>query len=178
MHSLLETKAQHKAGAIAQLVEQRTENPCVPGSIPGGTTKKRELRKSSLFLWCHWALVCYLSPKPPFCKGGLYIQQKRNPRNNFSFCNTTRALVCYLSPKPPFCKEGLYIQQKRNPRNDFSFLQYHQGTGVTYLPSLPEACRFAPKQRTAQKAIYFSSKGDGSHERPQDAPFQGVRGCK
>ena len=26
-------------GAIAQLVEQRTENPCVPGSIPGGTTK-------------------------------------------------------------------------------------------------------------------------------------------
>ena len=26
-------------GAIAQLVEQRTENPCVPGSIPGGTTE-------------------------------------------------------------------------------------------------------------------------------------------
>ena len=25
-------------GALAQLVEQRTENPCVPGSIPGGTT--------------------------------------------------------------------------------------------------------------------------------------------
>ena len=28
-------------GAIAQLVEQRTENPCVPGSIPGGTTLKK-----------------------------------------------------------------------------------------------------------------------------------------
>ncbi len=28
-------------GTIAQLVEQRTENPCVPGSIPGGTTTKR-----------------------------------------------------------------------------------------------------------------------------------------
>ena len=26
-------------GAIAQLVEQRTENPCVAGSIPAGTTK-------------------------------------------------------------------------------------------------------------------------------------------
>jgi hypothetical protein len=25
-------------GTIAQMVEQRTENPCVPGSIPGGTT--------------------------------------------------------------------------------------------------------------------------------------------
>ena len=32
------------SGAIAQLVEQRTENPCVPGSIPGGTTKN--LRRS------------------------------------------------------------------------------------------------------------------------------------
>ncbi len=27
-------------GALAQLVEHRTENPCVPGSIPGGTTRK------------------------------------------------------------------------------------------------------------------------------------------
>ena len=30
-------------GAIAQLVEQRTENPCVPGSIPGGTTLKNDV---------------------------------------------------------------------------------------------------------------------------------------
>ncbi len=30
-----------KIGAIAQLVEQRTENPCVPSSILGGTTKKK-----------------------------------------------------------------------------------------------------------------------------------------
>ena len=29
-----------KKGAIAQLVEQRTENPCVAGSIPAGTTSK------------------------------------------------------------------------------------------------------------------------------------------
>ena len=27
-------------GAIAQLVEQRTENPCVTGSIPVGTTER------------------------------------------------------------------------------------------------------------------------------------------
>ena len=25
-------------GTLAQMVEQWTENPCVPGSIPGGTT--------------------------------------------------------------------------------------------------------------------------------------------
>ena len=30
------------SGVIAQLVEQRTVIPCVPGSIPGGTTKKRD----------------------------------------------------------------------------------------------------------------------------------------
>ena len=41
-------------GAIAQLVEQRTENPCVPGSIPGGTTPPfinaaRSLRIGRLF---------------------------------------------------------------------------------------------------------------------------------
>ena len=30
-------------GVIAQLVEQRTENPCVPGSIPGDTTLKKAL---------------------------------------------------------------------------------------------------------------------------------------
>ena len=32
------TRKKQNDGAIAQLVEQRTENPCVPGSIPGGTT--------------------------------------------------------------------------------------------------------------------------------------------
>ena len=37
-------------GAIAQLVEQRTENPCVPGSIPGGTTKEKPfLNRSGFF---------------------------------------------------------------------------------------------------------------------------------
>ena len=30
---------QTSQGTLAQLVEQWTENPCVPGSIPGGTTK-------------------------------------------------------------------------------------------------------------------------------------------
>ena len=37
-------------GAIAQLVEQRTENPCVPSSILGGTTRKSEsCRVAALF---------------------------------------------------------------------------------------------------------------------------------
>ena len=40
MHYLCNRKSK-TIGAIAQLVEQRTENPCVPGSIPGGTTIKK-----------------------------------------------------------------------------------------------------------------------------------------
>ena len=38
-------------GAIAQLVEQRTENPCVPGSIPGGTTEKRVTEVTLFFCY-------------------------------------------------------------------------------------------------------------------------------
>ncbi len=37
---LLHPLSFEEQGAIAQLVEQRTENPCVTGSIPVGTTKK------------------------------------------------------------------------------------------------------------------------------------------
>jgi hypothetical protein len=36
---------QPRLGALAQMVEQWTENPCVPGSIPGGTTRNPGDRK-------------------------------------------------------------------------------------------------------------------------------------
>ena len=41
------------AGAIAQLVEQRTENPCVPGSNPGGTTAQRGRMKVRPLFYCN-----------------------------------------------------------------------------------------------------------------------------
>ena len=37
-----ERKEEQSDGAVAQLVEQRTENPCVPGSSPGGATRKEK----------------------------------------------------------------------------------------------------------------------------------------
>ena len=51
----LQSQLRNIVGAIAQLVEQRTENPCVPGSIPGGTTPPfinaaRSLRSRAAFL--------------------------------------------------------------------------------------------------------------------------------
>ena len=57
-------------GFLAQLVEQRIENPCVPGSIPGETTNRffREavfvfidLRKLLFFKFLHYYL--WLSTK-------------------------------------------------------------------------------------------------------------------
>jgi len=39
------------------LVEQRTENPCVPGSIPGGTTKKsRNITFAGFFVFNNFLL--------------------------------------------------------------------------------------------------------------------------
>ena len=49
----LHSQFRNAVGAIAQLVEQRTENPCVPGSIPGGTTTEKQLREIlTAFLCC------------------------------------------------------------------------------------------------------------------------------
>ena len=39
-------------GAIAQLVEQRTENPCVPRSIRGGTTEIQGVAEMRLLFLC------------------------------------------------------------------------------------------------------------------------------
>ena len=56
----------YNVGAIAQLVEQRTENPCVPGSIPGGTTIKRSYsyKSDSFFV---------LMPQPIWQSKGLTL---------------------------------------------------------------------------------------------------------
>ena len=54
-------------GALAQLVEQRTENPCVPGSIPGGTTFKNPLQLKRVFLF------------PQFVIKNLKFRQKKKP---------------------------------------------------------------------------------------------------
>ncbi len=57
-------------GAIAQLVEQRTENPCVTGSIPVGTTKNDSI-------WDRFFVRV-----PPFmrvCKGDFFAKDVEKP---------------------------------------------------------------------------------------------------
>jgi hypothetical protein len=49
-------------GAIAQLVEQRTENPCVLGSIPSGTTFKipLKIRRDFYFYINYFPYYCFI----------------------------------------------------------------------------------------------------------------------
>ena len=70
------------SGVIAQLVEQRTENPCVPGSIPGGTTEKKRRMSASFFLWCQFVAALFIS-----------LTRKRSP------CSlaATGLSTCYIS---------------------------------------------------------------------------------
>ena len=49
-------------GALAQLVEQRTENPCVPGSIPGGTTQETRNDVAGFFVYILHIPLYYSSP--------------------------------------------------------------------------------------------------------------------
>ena len=59
-------RTEQARGAIAQLVEQRTENPCVPGSIPGGTTIDSVIKKSlELLKFKGFFYSSYCNLQPP-----------------------------------------------------------------------------------------------------------------
>ena len=69
-------------GGIAQLVEQRTENPCVAGSIPAPTTdKKRTI--SPLFL-CPLLDVIFGGPDDSDAVGMSWMQTFRRLRSESS----------------------------------------------------------------------------------------------
>ena len=52
MSLYLQPHFRNENGTIAQLVEQWTENPCVPGSNPGSTTQEKpDTTRIRLFCW-------------------------------------------------------------------------------------------------------------------------------
>ena len=68
----------HKnGGTVAQLVEQRTENPRVTGSIPVGTTTKKETQLLRLF-FCFIYLIVGL---PSVTAGLLRLSIRNGCRN-------------------------------------------------------------------------------------------------
>ena len=68
-------------GAIAQLVEQRTENPCVTGSIPVGTTLKIRELPTKVTLFFLWSNMAEMQGKTGKC----FLQCFN--RNDYSRCN-------------------------------------------------------------------------------------------
>ena len=80
--------SQTSDGVIAQLVEQRTENPCVPGSIPGDTTEnKTQIIDCQLFGF-------FLSSTPT-------QSSKHFEGNSISTMKNTLNLVSvFIHPKP------------------------------------------------------------------------------
>ena len=109
MHPL----SSRKRGAIAQLVEQRTENPCVPGSIPGGTTRRNanDLKTRLLaFFLLSWTSILatfdqhfdtfspFLMLKKSVFRG--YYNTKKQRRSNTFSVKTSYLHLCHLQQQP------------------------------------------------------------------------------
>gem|GEM_PF-2707865 len=73
-------------GTVAQLVEQRTENPCVGGSIPPGPTLKKSLVSQLLkavqgfFVLCFSGIIHFISSSFRWSKISIYVIFKYNIR--------------------------------------------------------------------------------------------------
>ena len=76
-------------GAIAQLVEQRTENPCVPRSIRGGTTGNQGVAEMRLL---------FFVPLPKRLYGGLGLRVKPRVKPG-SAMGTGVLMFCVTNPK-------------------------------------------------------------------------------
>lgn len=67
-----------RQGAIAQLVEQRTENPCVPGSIPGGTTTQNLYNANLSISFWNWEVFLFSRLTP-----GKSQRKRTEPKSSF-----------------------------------------------------------------------------------------------
>ena len=98
-YAYLCTRKRNAIGAIAQLVEQRTENPCVPGSIPGGTTKK-QLRFSLNCFFCVFSHSRDFAPptvnRAKYDSIYLILHSKRRSTNHVSQADRTLSLHFHL----------------------------------------------------------------------------------
>jgi putative endonuclease len=79
-HSLFNIR--YSNGAVAQLVEQRTENPCVAGSIPAHTT--RLLVKAGSFLFMFFVYILYSMSGDKTYVGFTHEIDRRLREHNFT----------------------------------------------------------------------------------------------
>ena len=137
-------------GAIAQLVEQRTENPCVPGSIPGGTTTKCSVRitvSTQDSQSCNRGSIPLPStkfyknfgripewPNGADCKSaGFYLRWFESIFSHINFYAEVAQLVEHNLAKVGVASSSLVFRSKRVSRNaDLLFEKYHP-TGFNHM---------------------------------------------
>ena len=99
-------------GAIAQLVEQRTENPCVPGSIPGGTTKKTA---SAVFFYSNWLnLSAMIALNASFISSGKKERSINSNHLSFAFANLAMMFLSTLPGKMLYRESDLRAALEKN----------------------------------------------------------------
>ena len=109
----------HQHGTLAQLVEQWTENPCVPGSNPGGTTKNPN-RNIRVFYWLKFPNfhVSYLGETFATVFIALKINYPINFHQNIEFGSGRAVHYIFAATS-----------------NIFNFYQYLGSKGCHYHPS-------------------------------------------
>ena len=121
---LLAVFQKERFASVAQLVEQRTENPRVVGSIPtGGTNQTKPGRAPPFQATCE----CSSSGRAPPCQGG---GSEFEPRHSLHFLEQLCSIRCHSqvvrqssakAPLPQF-KSGWHLQKQRtSERMSFCF---------------------------------------------------------
>ncbi len=107
-------------GTLAQLVEQRTENPCVPGSIPGGTTIKSPNKLFGFFGFItmeHFFYIIYSKSKDSFYVGESHNVSERlhkhiahiyNPKSFTKIASDWEIAICHTCANKA---DALYLEK-------------------------------------------------------------------
>ena len=120
------------AGSVAQLVEQRTENPCVGGSIPSRATNKKDPMKKTLTQIAILTCLSYSQEKN-------YFQQEVNYEIDVSLNDDKHTLSAYEK-----------IKYKNNSPDQLSFLWFHIWPNAYKDDSTAYAKQAGPNSRFAK----------------------------
>ncbi len=106
-----------KNGALAQLVEQWTENPCVPGSIPGGTTKNpNKLFGFFIYKTMHYLYIIYSKSLNKYYVGESHdvkkrLEQHKNHHYKSNFSRRASDWELLLQKQLENREQALYLEK-------------------------------------------------------------------
>ena len=114
------------------MVEQRTENPCVGGSIPSRATNKKDTMLKTLFQLCIFSCVLFSQEK-------IYFQQEVNYEIDVVLNDDNHTLSAYEK-----------IKYKNNSPDELSFLWFHIWPNAYKDDSTAYAKQAGPNSRFAK----------------------------